>query len=94
MIRKLKLGPLAAHRAKYTGREFDDVQATLFVRVVFSNKKRPARFAGKIEFKNVHFAYPTDLRRPILNGISFVVQPGEKVALVGGTRIAPHGTSV
>ena len=56
---------------------------TFPVRAVFSAKLRPARFAGRIEFKDVHFSYPTDLRTPALRGINFVVEPGQKVALVG-----------
>jgi len=55
------------------------------VRAVFSKKLRPLRFKGKIEFRDVHFRYPTDLRKPVLQGISFVVEPGQKVALVGST---------
>lgn len=55
------------------------------VTAVFSTKRRPSRFKGHIEFDDVHFAYPTDLRRPVLRGISFRVEPGEKVALVGPT---------
>jgi len=55
------------------------------VRAVFSAKLRPARFLGKIEFRGVHFSYPTDLRTPVLQGLSFVVEPGAKVALVGPT---------
>ncbi len=38
---------------------------------------------GKIEFKDVAFSY--DKERPILKGLSFVLQPGEKLALVGGS---------
>jgi ABC-type transport system involved in Fe-S cluster assembly fused permease/ATPase subunit len=38
---------------------------------------------GKIEFKGVAFSY--DKERPILKGLSFVLQPGEKLALVGGS---------
>lgn len=38
---------------------------------------------GKIEFKNVSFAYHVD--RPILQNLSFTIEPGEKVALVGGS---------
>jgi ABC-type transport system involved in Fe-S cluster assembly fused permease/ATPase subunit len=38
---------------------------------------------GKIEFKGVDFSY--DKERPILKGLSFVLQPGEKLALVGGS---------
>ena len=55
------------------------------LRAIFATKLRPARFTGKIEFKNVHFAYPSDLRKKQLSGISFVVEPGQKVALVGAT---------
>lgn len=40
-------------------------------------------FKGKIEFKNVWFAYIED--EWILEDISFVINPGEKVAFVGAT---------
>ena len=36
---------------------------------------------GSVRFDNVHFQY--DLERPILNGISFEIAPGQKVAVVG-----------
>ena len=38
---------------------------------------------GKTEFENVHFKYPTRTDVTILNGTSFIAQPGETVALVG-----------
>ena len=38
---------------------------------------------GKVEFREVHFAY--DAGRPVLTDISFTVQPGQTVALVGHT---------
>jgi ATP-binding cassette subfamily B protein len=41
----------------------------------------PAR--GEVAFKNVRFAYPTRPQLHVLDGISFRVRPGEKVALVG-----------
>jgi ATP-binding cassette subfamily B protein len=37
--------------------------------------------AGEIRFEHVDFGY--DSRRPILKDVSFVVQPGHKVAIVG-----------
>jgi ATP-binding cassette, subfamily B, bacterial len=41
----------------------------------------PAR--GEVDFADVHFSYPTRPNVSALNGISFAVRPGEKVAIVG-----------
>jgi ATP-binding cassette subfamily B protein len=41
----------------------------------------PAR--GEVAFANVHFAYPTRPDVSALNGVSFAIRPGEKVAIVG-----------
>lgn len=38
---------------------------------------------GRIEFKDVHFGYNED--EEVIKGISFTVQPGETIALVGAT---------
>jgi ATP-binding cassette subfamily B protein len=38
---------------------------------------------GRVEFEGVHFAY--DGGRPILNDITFVVEPGQTIALMGPT---------
>ncbi|KAI8722901.1 hypothetical protein NCS52_00435600 [Fusarium sp. LHS14.1] len=40
---------------------------------------------GKIEFENIHFTYPNRPGHPILNGLSFAVQLGEHIALVGSS---------
>ena len=38
---------------------------------------------GKIEFRNVTFAYPTKPEIDILKNVSFVIEPGQSVGLVG-----------
>jgi len=47
------------------------------------NPRPPVAFKGKIEFRNVSFAYHPD--KPVLKNISFTVEPGETVALLGST---------
>ena len=42
-----------------------------------------APLRGEVEFRNVHFRYPSRPEVEVLKGISFAIQPGEKVALVG-----------
>jgi len=41
------------------------------------------RSTGRIEFRDVHFAYPRGA--DVLNGVSFTVEPGEIVAIVGAS---------
>lgn len=43
----------------------------------------PARVSGRLQLQDVHFAYPTRLDKPAVDGISLTVQPGETLALVG-----------
>ncbi|MBO5278857.1 MAG: ABC transporter ATP-binding protein [Lachnospiraceae bacterium] len=40
---------------------------------------------GKIEFKNVSFRYYKDNHEKVLDGISFVINPGEIVGIIGST---------
>lgn len=41
---------------------------------------------GKVEFKNVSFAYPqSDGEENVLSGINFVINPGETVGILGAT---------
>lgn len=47
------------------------------------NPKQPDKIIGKIEFDNVWFAY--DGENYVLKDVSFVINPGEKVAFVGAT---------
>lgn len=41
--------------------------------------------SGKVEFENVSFAYPDEPEKYVLHNVSFTVNPGETVALVGPT---------
>ena len=45
----------------------------------------PGDFTGRVEFKNVSFSYPTRSDSDVLKNVSFVVEPGEMVALVGSS---------
>ena len=40
---------------------------------------------GTIEFKDVHFRYPTRPEQPVLKGLNLTVKPGQYVALVGAS---------
>ena len=44
---------------------------------------KPNDFKGSIEFQNVSFSYPSRSDIPVLENISFKVDPGEIIALVG-----------
>lgn len=40
---------------------------------------------GTIEFRDVHFRYPTRPEQPVLRGLNLTVRPGQYVALVGAS---------
>ena len=48
-----------------------------------TGKLTPQNLKGRIEFKDVRFRYVED--EEVLKGISFVVEPGETIAIVGAT---------
>ena len=49
------------------------------------NKEKisPNEIKGKIEFKNVYFSYPTKPNQFVLKNLSFTINPGEKIGIVG-----------
>lgn len=48
--------------------------------------KEKLEVRGRIEFKDVHFTYP-GTENPILNGVSFTIEPGESLAIIGKTGV-------
>lgn len=50
-----------------------------------SDAKQLVPLKGRIEFRDVHFAYSPD--KPVLQGASFVIEPGSRVAFVGASGI-------
>jgi ATP-binding cassette subfamily B protein len=43
------------------------------------------KFKGEIEFQNVSFKYNEEVKNKVLDGVSFKIKQGEKVALIGPT---------
>ena len=50
-----------------------------------SGAKPLAAPRGRIAFEDVCFSYSADCRDPVLQGVSFVAEPGETVAILGAT---------
>ncbi|XP_062840207.1 ATP-binding cassette sub-family B member 5 isoform X1 [Anolis carolinensis] len=46
---------------------------------------KPDKFRGEIEFKNIHFSYPSRPDIQILKGLNLKIQPGKTIALVGSS---------
>ena len=47
--------------------------------------ERISHMDGTIEFRDVHFRYPTRPEQPVLRGLNLTVKPGQYVALVGAS---------
>nr|XP_056713062.1 ATP-binding cassette sub-family B member 5 [Euleptes europaea] len=46
---------------------------------------KPDKLRGEIEFKNVHFSYPSRPDSQILKGLNLKIQPGKTIAFVGSS---------
>ncbi|HZG27627.1 MAG TPA: ABC transporter transmembrane domain-containing protein [Ensifer sp.] len=55
------------------------------IRAPANPKRFPATAAGAIAFNDVRFAYPSAPERSALKGLTFKVEPGETVAIVGSS---------
>ncbi len=51
---------------------------------------RRIRSAGRIEFKNVTFSYPSRPNVPVLKNFSLIIEAGEHVAIVGPSGLVTH----
>ncbi|WP_294347110.1 ABC transporter ATP-binding protein [Prosthecochloris sp.] len=50
-----------------------------------STEDLPENVRGRIEFRNVSFHYPGNENQDVLSNVSFTIEPGSKVAIVGAT---------
>jgi len=81
--------PLNALGVVYRGLQYALADMDLIIRLMERDPEiqdKPAAVTLQVkqaglEFDNVHFAYLPE--RPILKGVSFKVEPGQKVAVVG-----------
>ena len=63
--------------------EIFDVEPDITDNLATENLPEDAQ--GKIEFRNVSFHYPGNEEQKVLSNISFTIEPGSKVAIVGAT---------
>lgn len=70
-------------RAKASWERIDEVLKTKVIHTD-GNKKSDGNVKGKIEFKNVSFAYP-EAAGNVLSDICFTLNPGETLAIIGAT---------
>lgn len=72
-------------RAKVSADRVNEVLATVSEIHDEPNAATGAIRTGRIEFHDVSFAYDREDENLVLNGVSFVAEPGETVAILGAT---------
>jgi ATP-binding cassette subfamily B protein len=80
------MGDLYAQINKTIGaseRLFEILQEDAEVIIADSDTTPTSVIVGNISYQDVHFSYPSRMDLPVLQGISFNIQSGEKIALVG-----------
>ena len=70
-------------RASVSIKRINEVLET-FTKIKDGDYDTPTKLKGSVEFNNVSFKYP-DAEECILENISFKVNPGETIAIIGGT---------
>lgn len=75
-------GLKAVIQAQYAAGRIDTI-SQLPIRAI--SGKLAWEFEGKVEFQDVHFAYPKGPSRAVLTGLSFLCPNGQKTAILGET---------
>lgn len=70
------------HSAKGALKSLNGIMAKPVERPMSANFLHRPDIKGKIAFKNVSFAYPGTTRK-VLNDVSFTINPGERVGIIG-----------
>nr|CAA46191.1 P-glycoprotein C [Caenorhabditis elegans] len=89
LIGTRRLGEAAPHLGAITGARlaihdiFKVIDHEPEIKCTSSEGKIPEKIQGKLTFDGIEFTYPTRPELKILKGVSFEVNPGETVALVG-----------
>ncbi|CAI5456136.1 unnamed protein product [Caenorhabditis angaria] len=89
LIGTRRLGEAAPHLGAITGARlairdiFKVIDNEPHINCTSKEGLKPDRIQGKLTFENIEFTYPTRPEVKILKGVTFEVNPGETVALVG-----------
>jgi ABC-type multidrug transport system fused ATPase/permease subunit len=89
----LGVGVAAAFVGDYTSAKkaivslYDILDEPSLIDIIESEKNgiHKDKFIGKIEFRNVSFAYPTRPDFPVFKNLNFIIEPGQHVAFVGSS---------
>lgn len=75
--------PFIVEASASAKRIFEMIDRIPYIDSENENGKILATVKGQIEFREVHFSYPSRKDEPILQGLNLKVKPGKKVGLVG-----------
>jgi ATP-binding cassette subfamily B (MDR/TAP) protein 1 len=73
-------------KAKHAAQELKDLfDLQPSIDTWFSDGASVESVDGTVEFRDVHFRYPTRPEQPVLRGLNLTVKPGQYIALVGAS---------